>query len=636
MGINFEKNNVKINCLGGCKRKDVIKAAGLKMSDLSDYTINKSPRHCDIGCSLKEYSKAKGIPVKYLKDEFKAKNGKYKGNPCVLLPYSDDNGEKVCTRNRTALTGDNKFKWNTGAILCLYCLWLLKNCIKNFVFLVEGESDCQTLWYKGFPALGVPGANNFKDERDSQHFEKFETIYFVYEPDKGGETLLKKLKESSIAEKILVICFKNHKDVSGLYLADPKKVKNKLKKAMKKAVPITKFADNLNRKRREELFKECQKIAKNKNILNLFYKVLQRCGVVGEKKYVKIVYLCLITRFFDKLVSILVRGASSSGKSFTIQKILEHFFPESACYAMTSMSPKALIYMEEDLKNRFIWIFESSGINNSYLEYLLRSLLSEGCIKYKVTEKNSDGQYIARPIYKEGPTGLIVTTTKIKYNEENENRCLTINTDDTKEQSKDIMMAIATDQNLDFDGYKWLAFQDWLYLSNHEVAIPYQQTLACLIDPDAIRIRRDFSKVLQLIKAHALIHQYTREKDSKGRIVANYKDYKIVRSLINSILSASIEMTVPKRIKETVNAVAKIAEEQDDNVTTHQVAEQLKIHRATANRRVNEALHSGYLENTDPNPNRPKQLQLGEDMPKDLKLLPSVKEIKAYIKKQKG
>ena len=41
----------------------------------------------------------------------------------------------------------------------------------------------------------------------------------------------------------------------------------------------------------------------------------------------------------------------------------------------------------------------------------------------------------------------------------------------------------------------------------------------------AVRLRRDFSVVLSLIKAHAILHQATRERDADGRIVATLADY---------------------------------------------------------------------------------------------------------------
>jgi hypothetical protein len=49
------------------------------------------------------------------------------------------------------------------------------------VVLVEGESDCHTLWFHGIPALGIPGAANWREERDARHLDGFETIYIIVE-----------------------------------------------------------------------------------------------------------------------------------------------------------------------------------------------------------------------------------------------------------------------------------------------------------------------------------------------------------------------------------------------------------------------------------------------------------------------
>ena len=35
-----------------------------------------------------------------------------------------------------------------------------------YVVLVEGESDCHALWLHDLPALGLPGATNWRDGRD--------------------------------------------------------------------------------------------------------------------------------------------------------------------------------------------------------------------------------------------------------------------------------------------------------------------------------------------------------------------------------------------------------------------------------------------------------------------------------------
>jgi hypothetical protein len=46
--------------------------------------------------------------------------------------------------------------WKKWGKPSLYGLWRLQQ--PTEVVLVEGESDCHTLWHHGFAALGVPGA----------------------------------------------------------------------------------------------------------------------------------------------------------------------------------------------------------------------------------------------------------------------------------------------------------------------------------------------------------------------------------------------------------------------------------------------------------------------------------------------
>jgi len=92
-------------------------------------------------------------------------------------------------------------------------------------------------------------------------------------------------------------------------------------------------------------------------------------------------------RLLEEPVSLLVTGASSAGKSYVTGKVIDLFFPSEACIKLTSASEKALIYSKEVYSHRFIWIFERQGMNNENFDYLVRTLMSEGCIKYSVTEK---------------------------------------------------------------------------------------------------------------------------------------------------------------------------------------------------------------------------------------------------------
>ena len=74
------------------------------------------------------------------------------------------------------------------------------------------------------------------------------------------------------------------------------------------------------------------------------------------------------------------------------------------------MSERALAYSEEPLSNRFLVLIEAGGAGDM-ANYLVRSLLSEGRLCYETVEKTPEGMK-ARLIEREGPTGLLVTTTQ--------------------------------------------------------------------------------------------------------------------------------------------------------------------------------------------------------------------------------
>jgi hypothetical protein len=159
-----------------------------------------------------------------------------------------------------------------------------------------------------------------------------------------------------------------------------------------------------------------------------------------------------------------VKGPSGGGKSFTVATVLR-FFPAEAYHVLTTMSEHALAYGEEPLSHRIMVLYEAAGLTGDFSTYLVRSLLSEGRICYETVEKTRDGLK-ARRIEREGPTGLITTTTAVGLHPENETRLLSVTVTDTPEQTKQIMLAQASQQGRadNFDIAPWRALQQALAL----------------------------------------------------------------------------------------------------------------------------------------------------------------------------
>lgn len=126
-----------------------------------------------------------------------------------------------------------------------YGLWRKEGLeIAGCCILVEGESDAQTLWFLGYPALGIPGASTFKQEW-AESLKGIETLYIHKEPDQGGQTFLDKvahaLKDAGFEGEIETFSCADGgaKDPSALYLDLGKEAaQDKLEELLAAAQPL--------------------------------------------------------------------------------------------------------------------------------------------------------------------------------------------------------------------------------------------------------------------------------------------------------------------------------------------------------------------------------------------------------------
>ena len=362
---------------------------------------------------------------------------------------------------------------------------------------------------------------------------------------------------------------------------------------------------------RSEAWETCSELARSENILAEFDRALDSVGLVGERGNAKLLYLAITSRLLNRPASVIVKGSSSGGKSFIVESVLR-FFPKNAFYALTAMSERSLAYSTEPLKHRMLVISEAPGIGSPIASYLLRTLLSESRVRYE-----TGGTLIER----EGPTGLIVTTTSIRLHAENETRMLSLTVSDSREQTAAILRALAKG-NTSPDLSSWQALQTYLAASICEVVIPYASDLAEMVPPVDIRLRRDFATLLTLVRAHALAHQANRRKDANGRLIAEIADYAAVRDLVTDLMPEGAEINIQPEVRETVKTVEEVLAEGKDEATQEDIRKKLELDKSTISRRVAAAIEAELLRNREIRKGRPAQLVLGEPLPEQIELLP--------------
>ncbi len=577
--------------------------------------------------SLAQYARDKSLPEAFLR-ELGMVDRKHGGVPAVRIPYRDATGAEVAVRYRIAATGD-KFRWQRNTKAQPYGLDRLDPAAGS-VILVEGESDAQTLWLHGLPAVGIPGAQTWRAEW-AGHFTGLK-VYVWQEPDDGGRAFVARVG-ASLPDCLVLAAPEGRKDVSACHIAGDD-VPALLAQLMAAAQPFSALRKQQVSEEAAAAKRQAAALLAAPDLLDRFGQVCRQQGLIGEERTARLLYLALTSRLLMRPVSVVVKGPSSGGKSFTVETVL-HTLPPSAYYALSSMSERALAYSKEPLSHRFLVLYEAAGMTGEMATYLMRTLLSEGCIRYETVEKTAEGlqpKLIERP----GPTGLIITTTAASLHPENETRLFSVVVKDTTQQTTGVLHALAARAKgqapAAVDLSAWHALQTWLELAGcRDVSIPYAHALAALADARAVRLRRDFGGVLNLVRAHAILHQEQRVRDEQGRIVAEPADYAAVYELVHDLVAQGVHAAASTETREVVAAVKQLDVPNGLPVTYKAVGDVLGIDKSSAQRRCRVALEAGYLVNLQNKASKPAHLRLGDPLPVESGVIPEPEELKSVV-----
>lgn len=360
-------------------------------------------------------------------------------------------------------------------------------------------------------------------------------------------------------------------------------------------------------------------LALARDVLGELDSDLRKLGYAGSTDIVRLAFLCLQTRRFEKLVSLVIKGPSGCGKSFALSSAL-NFVPSQTYEYFSGMSERAIVYSGLDLEHKHLVIAEAAGLSGGVGRAFLRQMISEGRIRYMTvqsTEKGVHGKELP-PI--KGPCGLIMTTTANALHPEDESRMLTVNMPESGEQIRRALLAQARGRSnqeaVDFN--KWHELDAFIGGEPNAVSIPFAEPLAKALPVTHFRVQRDFPQVLSLIGAHALLHKGNRARNTDNEIVASLEDYAAVYALVNGPISQGLESAVPDNIRLLVTAVEELAGKagayafETSAVSQRQLAEHLGRDQSVISRNVWKAIDEGYLANSAQGQGREAKLVLGE------------------------
>lgn len=381
-------------------------------------------------------------------------------------------------------------------------------------------------------------------------------------------------------------------------------------------------------------------LALKPNILAEFVHLQRTLGVVGEETILQLGELVMVSRLLNRPLCMVITGPSGSGKSFLMGRVIATH-PATSYYLATAMSQMAPAHLGKRLVQRILVMQEAAGLPKGRGQDLLRSLVTEGHIRYPVSVQSKSGGWELGETFVPGPTGLLMTNTKEELDDELITRLIVAPVNTSREQTDAIMRTVPPQQRgIQKDDPRlapWHEYHEWLAGGNREVFVPFARLLGRNTANVAVRQRRDQGTFLRIIETVALMHRATRRTSKSGKIRATVADYESVYPLYLRIMSDQLGASVPETTKQIVGTLTRLSSEDDESrrVSVTDLAKELGWDVNYTWKQLQGPIEQGYVLNDEDRARRPARLHLGRQIPEPEDVLPSPARLRSLIVKRK-
>lgn len=324
---------ILFHCKAGCSINQICNALGIAVKDLFPTKVVPTEKHI---LTIEELAQAKALPVDFLQNL-----GVSQDDRGVIIPYYDTDRKPQKQRKRIHVVAKQGSLWEGTGKIIPYGLWKLEEAKQvKYLILVEGESDSWTLWYHGYPALGIPSADMTK-KLEASHLENITKIYISDERDQGAKIFVPGIKERLEkfqwqGEVYTITMSEGLKDPNDLHRQNPQTFKETFQKILENATPLGNASQTTEPEKKPlkpfpievfppEIAQYCKELSESLGVPIDYAgcSILTVAGILsGNKKEIEIK-----SDWQERpAIDMAIVGATGSGKSPTINKTMSTIF----------------------------------------------------------------------------------------------------------------------------------------------------------------------------------------------------------------------------------------------------------------------------------------------------------------------
>jgi len=303
------------------------------------------------------------------------------------------------------------------------------------------------------------------------------------------------------------------------------------------------------------------RILRDPNLFNIVAEEFSK-KIVGENDNIKAIFLNCCGIFVENhqtaSYSLCVNSESGAGKDYIATNILK-LFPKEFVESRTRISPTAFTYWHNSkFEPEWDWngkICYLQDISDEILNCeVFKTMVSEGSYATVVKDQRAlDIEIKGKPV-------IIITTATANPKNEMLRRFPILTLDESINQTKAIMkrqseMAkIGANPHFEYSEDITNALR---YLKGIKVKIPFTDVIVNAYPSEHIIMRTHFQRLLDLIKCSTALHQYQREIDTDGYVIADPKDYDIAITALRQTTQNALMIPLTKKQQKLLELCKK-------------------------------------------------------------------------------